>query len=115
MLRKHTLVAAAVAAILPAPMAQATNGYFAHGYGTKNKALAGAGAALPANPVDGKNVAPLLFGDRDFKNPNAYYPLTIGRLTVNPAGTALTQPDARTVCRLWRSFLLQRTAGASRE
>lgn len=29
----------------------ATNGYFAHGYGTKNKALAGAGVALPQDAM----------------------------------------------------------------
>lgn len=29
----------------------ATNGYFAHGYGTKNKGLAGAGAALPQDAL----------------------------------------------------------------
>ncbi len=42
---KRTLVAA-VAAVLTAPVAHATNGYFAHGYSTKEKGLAGAGTAL---------------------------------------------------------------------
>jgi long-chain fatty acid transport protein len=51
MLRKHTLLAAAVAATLAAPVAQATNGYFAHGYGTKSKALAGGGVALPQDAM----------------------------------------------------------------
>ena len=51
MLRKHTLLAAAIAATLAAPFAQATNGYFAHGYGTKSKALAGAGVALPEDAM----------------------------------------------------------------
>lgn len=41
------LVACAVTAALTIPMtAMATNGYFAHGYGTKNKGLAGGGVAL---------------------------------------------------------------------
>lgn len=41
------LLAVAVTAALCAPMAaMATNGYFAHGYGTKNKGLAGGGVAL---------------------------------------------------------------------
>ncbi|MGI2257862.1 OmpP1/FadL family transporter [Shewanella sp. GXUN23E] len=31
--------------------AQATNGYFGHGYGTKNKGLAGAGSALPQDAM----------------------------------------------------------------
>lgn len=33
------------------PGAYATNGYFAHGYGTANKALAGAGVALPQSAM----------------------------------------------------------------
>lgn len=41
------LVATAVAATLTMPMAaMATNGYFAHGYGTKNKGLAGGAVAF---------------------------------------------------------------------
>ena len=46
------LIACAVAAGLAAPMsAFATNGYFAHGYGAKNKALAGGGSALPQDAM----------------------------------------------------------------
>jgi long-chain fatty acid transport protein len=40
----------AALALATAP-ASATNGYFAHGYGTPYKALAGAGAALPLNSL----------------------------------------------------------------
>ena len=41
------LIACAVTAALTIPMtAMATNGYFAHGYGTKSKGLAGSGVAL---------------------------------------------------------------------
>ncbi len=41
------LIACAVTTALTIPMtAMATNGYFAHGYGTKNKGLAGGGVAL---------------------------------------------------------------------
>ena len=41
------LIACAVTAALTIPMtAMATNGYFAHGYGTKNKGLAGGSVAL---------------------------------------------------------------------
>ncbi|RMG27524.1 MAG: long-chain fatty acid transporter, partial [Gammaproteobacteria bacterium] len=39
-------LALAMAAALAAPAAQATNGYFKIGYGTKNRGLAGAGVAL---------------------------------------------------------------------
>lgn len=36
------------------------------------------GAALPDNPIDGRNVWPWISGQADAVNPNAYYPLTIG-------------------------------------
>ncbi|HHJ13199.1 MAG TPA: long-chain fatty acid transporter [Gammaproteobacteria bacterium] len=43
---KRTLTSAAVtAALLAAPLAQATNGYFKIGYGSKNRGMAGAGMA----------------------------------------------------------------------
>ncbi len=51
MLHKQKLLVAAVAGCLVAPSAFATNGYFAHGYGTKSKALAGAGVALPQDSL----------------------------------------------------------------
>jgi len=47
-----SLLAVAVAAGLAMPMAaNATNGYFAHGYGTKNKGLGGGGVALPQDAM----------------------------------------------------------------
>ncbi|HHO68961.1 MAG TPA: hypothetical protein ENK12_08020, partial [Gammaproteobacteria bacterium] len=43
---KRTLTSLAVAsAIVAAPLAQATNGYFKIGYGSKNRGMAGAGMA----------------------------------------------------------------------
>jgi len=39
------MLAVVVSSLLGAPLAQATNGYFAHGYSTKEKGLAGAGTA----------------------------------------------------------------------
>lgn len=44
------LVAVAVLALVPAG-AEATNGYFAHGYGTPSKGVAGAGVAMPFNTL----------------------------------------------------------------
>lgn len=38
-----------------------------------------AGAALPTNPVDGKNVWNLITGVPDTENPHAYYPFSRGR------------------------------------
>jgi len=46
-------VAAAVAAVLFAPVASATNGYFSHGWGTNSKAMAGVAAALPQDTLVG--------------------------------------------------------------
>ena len=42
---KHTLASLAVASILVSPLAQATNGYFKIGAGSKNRGMAGAGIA----------------------------------------------------------------------
>jgi long-chain fatty acid transport protein len=60
--------------------ASATNGYFAHGYSIKNKALAGAGTALPLDSMAAStNPAGMVFmGDRidigiSFFNPNREY------------------------------------------
>ena len=52
-LRNLLLGAAAVTAVgfLAASDANATNGYFAHGYSIKNKGLAGAGVALPLDAL----------------------------------------------------------------
>ncbi|MCB1631382.1 MAG: outer membrane protein transport protein [Pseudomonadales bacterium] len=49
--QKHTVLAGAIAALLAAPGALATNGYFSHGYSMKEKALAGAGVALPQDAL----------------------------------------------------------------
>lgn len=45
-MKRNVVLALAVAAAVAAPGAFATNGYFAHGYGTKSKGLGGAGVAL---------------------------------------------------------------------
>jgi long-chain fatty acid transport protein len=49
---KKNLVTSVLVTGLTLPMtAMATNGYFAHGYGTKNKGLAGGGVALPQDAM----------------------------------------------------------------
>jgi len=50
-IHRTPLHGAACALALVATPALATNGYFSHGYGTKNKALAGAGVALPQDAL----------------------------------------------------------------
>ncbi|MBT8446380.1 MAG: hypothetical protein KJO38_04470, partial [Gammaproteobacteria bacterium] len=57
---------ALAAALLVSGNAMATNGYFTHGIGTHNKALAGAGVASPEHAIDAANnpAAGILVGDR---------------------------------------------------
>ena len=59
-------LSACVVCLIVASPAFATNGYFAHGYGTKNKALVGAGIALPQDAmIAATNPAGMVFvGER---------------------------------------------------
>ncbi|HEC18409.1 MAG TPA: hypothetical protein ENI97_03615 [Gammaproteobacteria bacterium] len=85
-----SLLAVTVSAALCTPIAaMATNGYFAHGYGTKNKGLAGAGVALPQDSmIAATNPAGMVFvgnrldvGAAIFSpNPRSY------TVTGNPSG-----------------------------
>lgn len=61
-----SLLAIAVSGVLASPVVNATNGYFAHGYSTKEKGLAGAGAALSQDAMAaGTNPAGMAFvGER---------------------------------------------------
>jgi hypothetical protein len=61
--RRKTHITLLVLSLLFLPLtARATNGYWAHGYGTKSKAMAGAGAALPLDAMDAaQNPAKMVF------------------------------------------------------
>ena len=61
-----SLLAMAVSGLLASPLVQATNGYFSHGYSTKEKGLAGAGAAYSQDSLaNATNPAGMAFvGDR---------------------------------------------------
>ena len=71
-MRKNSLlqygfaVSSIAAALLASGHAAATNGYFTHGIGTHNKALAGAGTASPEQAIDAATnpAAGVLVGDR---------------------------------------------------
>lgn len=55
-------IAILATALTLTPAAEATNGYFTHGYGTQSKALAGAGVAVPLDVLAaGNNPATLAF------------------------------------------------------
>jgi long-chain fatty acid transport protein len=75
-----SVVVLAALVVLTAPMAFATNGYFANGYGINDQALGGAGVALPQDTLDAAvNPANMAFlGKRydfglSFFNPNREY------------------------------------------
>lgn len=64
---KKALLATLIAGSVGLPgLAQATNGTFSHGYGTKNKGMAGAGVALPQDSLSAANnpAAMAFVGDR---------------------------------------------------
>jgi len=50
-MKRTTICAAIVAATALSSSAMATNGYFAHGYGTKNKGMVGGGSASPQDAM----------------------------------------------------------------
>ncbi len=64
-LKKRTLVLSLLLSTA-APSAFATNGYFSHGLGVKNKALAGAGTAMPTESMSATSnpASAVMVGDR---------------------------------------------------
>ncbi|MDH5764637.1 MAG: outer membrane protein transport protein [Gammaproteobacteria bacterium] len=77
---KKSLIALSVSGLLMSPLAQATNGYFAHGYSTKEKGLAGAGVAhsqdalaSATNPAGLVNVGERMDMGAALFNPNREY------------------------------------------
>jgi long-chain fatty acid transport protein len=102
-LRNLLLTTAAVAAVglLATNDANATNGYFAHGYSIKNKGLAGAGAALPLDGMAvSMNPAGLTeVGDRVDLGLSLFSPMrsyTVEGNPTNPGGGMNTDYDAAT-------------------
>lgn len=77
------LVSLCAAGVMASPLAHATNGYFAHGYGMKAKGMAGVGIALPqdslaaaTNPAGIVNVGNRLDLGVDWFKPNRNTELT---------------------------------------
>ena len=70
-------VAAVAVGLSVAGNAFATNGYFTHGNGTKNKAMAGAGIALPEDAIDVTNnpAAAALVGDQLIAGVSLFSPI----------------------------------------
>ena len=92
--KKKLALAVAIAATLAAPGAFATNGYFAHGYGTKSKGLAGGGSALPQDAMHAAtNPAGMVFvGDRMDLGAAIFSPRREYTVTGMPSGGAGTFP-----------------------
>jgi long-chain fatty acid transport protein len=86
--KNQLALAIAVAVGLVAPSAFATNGYFAHGYGTKDKGMGGAGVALPQDAMaSATNPAGLVFvGNRYDFGVEAFAPNRSYSITGNMAG-----------------------------
>ncbi len=76
------------AAVLFVPVAEATNGYFTHGYGTTSKGLAGAGVALVQDTLGaGNNPAGLAFlGKRYDLGVSVFSPTRSYAIDGNPSG-----------------------------
>jgi len=72
----------------------ATDGYFSHGYGTKNKGMAGVGAALPLSPlIAATNPAAMLhLGNRSEVSISLFNPNRQYSITGNPSGYQGTFP-----------------------
>jgi len=108
------LLTVAVSGLLAAPIAHATNGYFMHGYGSKEKGLAGAGVAYNHNDAmaAATNPAAMAFVDQRidiglqiFSPSPRSYTVTDpnGALPLAPDGTPFTAfcapvPSGATVC-----------------
>ena len=86
------LAAVAVSAVLVAPAAHATNGYFKIGYGTKNRGMAGAGIAFAqdslASATNPSGIA--LVGNRMEGGVELFRPLRHGQLDATVMGGADT-------------------------
>jgi len=82
------IIAALALAFTLAPAAEATNGYFTHGYGTIAKALAGAGVAMPQDTLAaGTNPAGLAFvGKRYDIGVSVFSPTRSYTVEGNPSG-----------------------------
>lgn len=104
---KALLIVLGAASLVVAPNTFATNGYFTHGSGTKNKGMAGAGIALPeeAMAISNNPASALLVGD-SFQagaalfNPNRSYS-TSSSLAQGNGGAFTIGPNNLDSAREW--------------
>ena len=96
MLNKNKLISALmVSGMFVTPVAQATNGYFAHGYSTKEKGLAGAGVAYSQDSLAAAtNPAGMAFvGERMDLGVALFSPSDRGYTVTDPDGFLPLAPD----------------------
>ena len=114
---KKFLAALIISSVLFFPLrAAATNGYWAHGHGTKSKAMAGAGAALPLSGMDAAvNPATMVYvGNRLDLGVSAFRPSRGFTADDNgqsgvaslPSGTSTSRNDTFIIPHLARNWLL---------
>jgi len=76
------------AGLIASPLANATNGYFAHGYGMKAKGMAGAGIALPQDSIAAATnpAGMVLVGDRTDVGLDLFKPTRSANISGNMCG-----------------------------
>jgi len=118
--RKLAIVIATVMLTLSAGSAYATNGYFTHGTGTKNKGMAGAGLAMPGDTISiANNPAAAVFTTgrldagaalfspvRSYTSGPSELNGNFGAFTIGP--NDLQSPSDQMICRARVSILLSR-------
>ena len=93
---RKSLLAVAVSGLLAAPAANATNGYFMHGYGSKEKGMAGAGVAYNHNDAMAAvtNPAAMAFVDQRVDlGLQIFAPSPRGYTVTDPNGSLPLAPD----------------------
>ena len=85
---KKIAVSLFAAGIMASPLAYATNGYFAHGYGIKAKGMAGVGYALPQDTLAAANnpAGMVMVGDRMDLGLDLFRPQRGAEIVGNGAG-----------------------------
>ena len=93
---KRAVTSAAVTALLASPLAQATNGYFKIGYGSKNRGMAGAGMAFGQDSLaPAVNPAALAgVGNRVDAGVELFNPQREGALDATAIGGANSEEDS---------------------
>lgn len=96
MLKRSVIAVSVTAAVLGVSAANATNGYFSHGYGTKANAMGGVGVALPQDAMaPATNPAGISWtGNRADAGIMLFNPIRDGELDATFSGGAVAKDDS---------------------